>query len=59
MSYANGNGYYIHNLVDESGENVTRLDMSKLQMEEIVAPDFTQVFKHFPIEICKFPSILC
>ena len=51
MSYANGNGYYIHNLVDQSGENVTRLDMSKLQMEEIVAPDFTQVFKHFPIEI--------
>ena len=43
LSYTNGKGYYRHNIVNEDGTNVTRLNLTLLPEEEIKSFDFIQV----------------
>ena len=41
LSYANGKGYNLHNV--NEGDNVTRLDLTRIPEERIKSFDFVQV----------------
>ena len=43
LSYANGKGYYLHNVLDVDGANVTRLNLTQIPEERIKSFDFVQV----------------
>lgn len=42
LSYANGRGFYKHNLVDKTGKNITRLDLGKVPLDQVMSPGFVQ-----------------
>ena len=42
LSYANGKGYRIHNVLDADGDNVTRLNLTGIPEERIKSFDFIQ-----------------
>ena len=43
LSYANGKGYYMHNVLDDEATNVTRLNLTRIPEERIKSFDFVQV----------------
>ena len=43
LSYANGKGFHLHNVLDGDGANVTRLNLTEVPEERIKSFGFVQV----------------